>query len=286
MASTQWILTNLALSLGTVTLGSLVPNIHLPHKDAFFVDNLVQTGDLQIHQQKAFKGLMNSSQSSSLQARISKLFSASAHSASPTSNELATREGRIYELKNPKAKFKQLCTLQSARDWIEDGIRENEKSYFIIGISTFFDGEIKFSKAQSRGLSTAIDVPIDGGAMNGGAALLAGDIAIVGLSASHESNQENSFSSTVPGEQIYAVCYRRVKFKPLTKKSVDTSRLADGDYWAFRVDETRATAAEETFVLAELDDWTVVEDHVLPGANIESVEDGQREFFWLDNNSL
>ena len=41
MASTQWILTNLALSLGTVTLGSLVPNIHLPHKDALRVADLV-----------------------------------------------------------------------------------------------------------------------------------------------------------------------------------------------------------------------------------------------------
>jgi len=285
MASTQWILTNVALSLGSVTLGSLVPNIHLPHKDAFRAVDLDDTKDVQVHRQEAFKGLMNSSKSSSFQARISKLFSASANSASPTSNELATREGRIYELKSPKAMFKHLCTLQSTRDWLEDGIREGEQSYFIIGICTFFDGEISVSKAQSSGVSTDIDVPVDGGALSGGATLLAGDVATVGLSASYERSQENVFSSKVPGEQIYAVCYRRVKYKALARKSVDTARLADGDCWAFRVDETRATAAEETFVLAELDDWTVVEDHALPGAQIDRGQDGQREFYWLDDDS-
>lgn len=285
MASTQWILTNVALSLGSVTLGSLVPNIHLPHKDAFAAVDIDPTKDVQEHRQEAFKGLMNSSTSSSFKARISKLFSASANSASPTSNELATREGKIYELKSPKVMFKHLCTLKPTRDWLEDGIREGEKSYFIIGICTFFDGEISVSKAHSSGVSADIDVPVDGGALSGGTTLLAGDATTVGLSASHERNQENVFSSKVPGEQIYAVCYRRVKFMPFERKNVDTARLADGDCWAFRVDETRATAAEETFVLAELDNWTVVEDHRRPGAQIERGQDGQREFYWLDDDS-
>ena len=278
MASTQWILTNIALSLNSVTVGSLVPDIHLPHKDAFRVVDLVQEEDLHIHHQDASKGLMNYSKSSSLQARLSKLFSASAHSALPSSSELSTREGKIYELKNPKAMFKKLCADQSARDWLEDGIRENEKSYFIIGISTFFDGEISVSNAKSKGLSADVNVPIDGGAVGGGKAK-------VGLSASHETNQENTFSTSVPGEQIYAICYRRVKFKPLTRKSVDSARLAEGDCWAFRADEFRGTVAEETLVQVELDDWTVVEDHVSPGAKMDSVKDDDRELFWLDDNS-
>ena len=67
---------------------------------------------------------------------------------------------------------------------------------------------------------------------------------------------------------------------------METARLEDGDCWAFRVDETRGTAAEEITVQVELDDESVVEDHTLPGGNLESVEDGEREFFWSDNNSL
>ncbi|KAK3166689.1 hypothetical protein OEA41_009814 [Lepraria neglecta] len=130
------ILSNIPYNLDEVALASLVPNLKNPNQDALLTSQTLHKGvDFSIRNATNFHGNLASTDAKWLGLHLSRLILLLGQHAPDDSFHLGASEGRVYELKQPKARFRNLCgDLESrVRKWMQESIEDNQDSYLIFG---------------------------------------------------------------------------------------------------------------------------------------------------------
>jgi hypothetical protein len=166
--------------------------------------------------------------------------------------QISAFEGHIYELRSRKAIFKALIARDDVREWLQEGILTDDKSYMVVGYRTFSDASTTRQAQASREVAGQVDLPLADAAVGipGAGQVLGLDVSAgAGRAVSSDSNQQAKF----PGERIYAVCYRRVKFGFIRK--VDNAQLEGTNQWIMYPETKGAVTDEDAEVVdADLDD--------------------------------
>lgn len=180
-----------------------------------------------------------------------------------------------YRLNNAGEWYDLMIGREDSRKWLQRMIVERGvKVYLVVGYRTLFNASVARAAMRERSGEAKLEVPLPEAVCESLAAAqeimgaLKGDSSL-GLSASYKSTQGEQKSYRVPGEQVYAIEYRQIKFKWFSKKNMDASMLASQSRWEVRY-ETRGKEADE--------------DNVVEAEMVDSMEDDE-EFFLHDQSS-
>ena len=148
--------------------------------------------------------------------------------------EINVPRGAKYLVRNSETAFKKACGDADVRAWLEEHvINEGRKAAMIVGMYTYTNATYSQNHQNQLGGRASGSDPTSTVNLN------------VALGAAAEEIDQHAFN--MPDEQIFAIEYKIVKFKPWTKKKVQEARLEDGqNRWeVFFGDRSKGAVANE-----------------------------------------
>ncbi|KAF9630329.1 hypothetical protein BFW01_g891 [Lasiodiplodia theobromae] len=238
------------LPLHAVPVGSLVCSLLEPHVDIFKqqlgpdVSPGFQTTALDL------SGFVQKSRETRFYAALTQLLNVHTQPGSAGGTHLASKAVKRYEMTSHREAFAELCASEDARAWLEESVRAGEKCYLIVGVTTVLDARV--SQAHAKRVATGVDLtaPVST-ALTGGIDVFGVLDPGVGFEKSRATEECVSFEA--PGEMIWAIAYRRIKFRSF-RKNVDTAFLDKAIHWKPMMNQRAKNAADEEELEVELDD--------------------------------
>lgn len=226
----RFLLQNSLLPLNSVQLGRLVLNAKNPQQD--FLDPL--SGQLQsesiIRPQENFEDILTLSRSSRLRSRITALLAISYENRDVKSASLTATKATTYQLLNSGAWFENACAIPETRQWLKRAIDRSSPIYLVVGYHTLTNARAT-ERVTSRGTT-------DGGARISGSSVFGATtpatlsyLLTSKVDRNRRINYSHSRSFDAPGEQIYAIQYRKVEFKWYSSRRIDNTSLEQDNRW-------------------------------------------------------
>jgi len=144
----------------------------------------------------------------------------------------------------------------------------------IVGYHTVFNAEVTQVRGQQSSWSTDVAIPVmdSVSAAAGVPGLPAGNLLDVGGGAEKKIEGTLACRYTAPGERIYAIQCRKVRFKWFSSRTLENARLEDGNtwqiYWRMRLEEDDDQA--DDILEAELEERTGFDE--LGGETVGRIE--------------
>ncbi|KAI9674028.1 MAG: hypothetical protein M1829_003871 [Trizodia sp. TS-e1964] len=242
-----------ALTPDAVPLGTLIPAITQPHQDGLpSPPHLTQGSDY----------------------LLSRLLQLSADDESGSTHQFAAREAYLYALTKPRRVFVALCAPPDVRDYVREEVEAGARHlFFVTGYCTFVDARIEKEVGARGTMGVRVDVPVGDILLGPGAAAGLADV-VAGAGHSHEYEQVKRF--TTPGERIYALSYRRVKFQWFSRGDIDKAELKESNCWIMTPDTKVDNDEDAEVVKADLEEV----DGEAEGFERFAMPDGPLQFFY------
>ncbi|MCJ1390660.1 hypothetical protein MMC18_003521 [Xylographa bjoerkii] len=203
------------IPIENLSLGRLVPDIANPTQDAYTTPNPTDE-DIQKAPQNTYKSLVASHKKTSVRAHLIALgFDMSRE----LDNKLIIDStiGKSYELREPTAWFSKICEAVEARRWLQTMDDNNRDIFFVSGFRTWSNATVTVEKTRGTSYGGDGDLPVDTIASLAGTALPVSLGLGLGAGSTVERSKTEKVSYYAPGEQVYAIQYRRVKLNRSTK---------------------------------------------------------------------
>lgn len=266
---------NSLLPLTAVQLGCLVLNAQHPLQD--FFEPLSHTeAQIATSTQNNFTEILDSSRATKLRTYLTRLVSSSYSNEDSSTVQLSTLRATTYQLINSGDWFQKVCKIEATRKWLESAIERGHDVYLVVGFHTLCDAKfaMRIESASHEGGQALVPV---GNLVTGGVDGLFGDgVLDVGLGGSHQKSQGHKKSFMAPGEQIYAVQYRKVNFKWFSSRNIDKAFLEADNRWKIFWNARGQETGEDDVVEADIDDDIELET----SCEIYGTEDGKEEFMF------
>lgn len=238
------------LPFGVVKVPSLICSLENPHVDNFSsVDPVTSDGKVFRTSIQALKGLLSDTSSLQFGAALTKLLNIdlTPHDDASRISVESKAVGR-YEVLQQKTMFAELCKLPQAREWIEEGIKDGQASYMLVGAMTVFDAKVIQEGSSEHQYGGSVTIPITEIAEHG-IDVLDGMLDPT-FSAKWTGGDTEKLSYSASGEMVWAISFRRIKFKMFRKKRVDTAYLEKTIHWTPLVKQRSSFAKEEAEALS------------------------------------
>lgn len=224
------ILTPFFLPQDSIKLGRFVTRVDHPHQNHHDPPSAGQPRAL-LSVLDSFTGEHETASHSTFNASLTSLLSASFSKRAKINIRVATDRVKTYTLDNSDNWFDEAIGLAATRAWIERALDRGEDIYMIVGYRTVMNASISQASILVNSAGGQTTAP---GTLS---LTAAGIIAPIGglLAASVGTNQQGldgAISQFVaPGEQVYALEYRKLCHRWLSSKHVDNSRLSGVRQW-------------------------------------------------------
>jgi hypothetical protein len=216
------------LALEAATLGRLIKNPENPHQDFLDLD-LLPPNLKPRHVTSNFDGFINiakSSRSADLEFVLTKFASVFFESGEKSLERLMACKATEYVVLNSGNWYDTLCGEPTARLWLEKAfIAGSQSVYLITGYRTLEEARLHQQRDNDMGAGGNVTLP------TGQIAGVPSDAPDVGVRGGHQVVESAGRAFTVPGEKIFAVQYRQIKFKWYARKDVDASFLEPNNRW-------------------------------------------------------
>ena len=235
-----------------IVLGSLVPDERYPNQDALVLTELREDIDFKRRLDNNFSDNWHTETAASFRAKITKLFSASLEGKTEGHVEIAAKDGSQnlksfeYALCQPRDHFRRLCDNVGVKRWLEERYMDSDEPCLVIGYRSLLDASVRIVNSESGKAAAAGRLPV-------GAA--AGDPSPDSaldpeLKAEYSRAAGHDTAFVAPGERVFAVAYRKVRFAFFT--GMDGQRrmsLGKDNCWKPVTRGRKATTPEEEEVI-------------------------------------
>jgi hypothetical protein len=218
------------LPLTSVHMGRLVVNVDEPHRN--YLDPIpAETPNVLEKSTQDFAAVRRAATDQNLSSKLTNLISASRATGNKTFTSATSSQHKTYLLDNAALWFVKALEIEATRKWIEDAIRSGDEVYVVVGYITMLDARIFESNSSASSSAGEIQAPLEASLAAVGAVIPGGVIGNVGLAGHQTRGQETLRQCTVPGEQICAVQYCKVRFNWFRSSDVQKSKLEKGNRW-------------------------------------------------------
>lgn len=232
MAGTTNLLLKHLLPGKAVELGRLVLSPEYPEQDYFQpTEPSVGPQDILTQSLDHFEQTLGQANESGLKAYISKLLSGGHKAQSKSKMHIVSATCTTRQLQNSGLYLDQLCASRPGQFWLERAIRRDQDVFLVTGIKTVLDASIQDETCGGSDLDAKVRAPISDAATAGGVPIPIDGMLDVGVEAEWATTQASNTSFTAPGEQIFAVQYRKLRFARFSSCKVEDARLEKGDAW-------------------------------------------------------
>lgn len=252
--------TSLLLPLKIVRLGRFVTSIEQPLES--YHQPPLATPTTEIFSEYEYAEHDQQSSGVNFGTSVTSLFSTAFSRRAASQVRVEPRVFRTYALDNSEERFDEAVTLPETKKWIESAAIRGRKIYMIVGLCTMTDTRFVQTYSREQGTQGQATAPVSlslaaAGAVVPFASLI--DPTIKGEFAKFAGNETRVFA---PGEQICTIQYREVKYKWLSSRSLNNSRLSKTRQWCCMQGDRRDAYEDE-----------VEDDEDAIGVDIEDVED-------------
>ncbi|KAF2469218.1 uncharacterized protein BDR25DRAFT_394543 [Lindgomyces ingoldianus] len=236
-----------ALGLGYLTLYPQDPaqDSYLPDPDSFS-DSDVITQHLE-----NFSHILDRTTISRFHAFLSSAIRSAYSNKNVSEIDIASALCVTRQLRNTEGIFRKICQLPSARRWLERAIRRRQHVYLVVGLKTLTDARISQGKSRAIEAEAEVKVPTTLAAAASGVVLPLGDLLDVSAGLSHQKQDNEKISFVAPGEQIFAVQYRKIEFARFSGRDIDKASLELGNTWKIYVEARGGEEEAEEVVHAK-----------------------------------
>lgn len=233
------------LPLSAVTLGRFVISQDEPQQDYHDPDITISPATA-TNTQLNYDCSSKSEEDVKLATKLTSFLSAKFSTRSNSKVKITSRQAKTYYLHNVGQYFREAVKSEETQRWIVDRIADgDDKIYIITAFHTLLDAQITEGSGKSGVTGGEVGIPVS-------AALAASGVIIpmaetldsgIGGSKGHQESEHKHF--TAPGEQIFAVQYRKVKFKWFASKDVDHMILEKTSWWK-RYDKPKSRGSKDS----------------------------------------
>lgn len=219
------------LSLGSVQLGRFVLNpksplqrFHDPLPDRPTACDYNTCSQSDVEQTETF------AKCSRLGSYLSSLLSISCERQSGNLTTIRSPLATTHELRNSSGWFEEACGKPETREWIGEAVKDDSDIYLVVGYLVVQDTDIstwKMSDVKAKMTTQCPTIPLHIGATATGLP--------PGLLGSCGTAHNFLLVFTAPGDQIYAVQYRKLKFKWFSRPE-SSSFLEKKSRWEFSME--------------------------------------------------
>lgn len=254
--------TTIPFTLDDILLASLVPTVKNPHQDALAPPTAPKKDeDYKIRDLIDFKDKISNDSHVTLRSQLSKLFTLLHESSQGKEFDISSISVQAYELTQPKIFFRELCRLQTVRDWIQQEIEDGDNIFFITGYYTFRDAKVQYQSHNTSNSKAKMGLPV-GEVLAGGVPVPGiGEDANLDAEAERGTGSSTDESWKAPGERIFGIWYRKVSFKWFKEKSGETTVMGRTNRWRM-VSDDRADEVEAEVVEVDLEDEDEAESEI------------------------
>ena len=245
------------LPLSAVSLGRFVISLDHPHQD-FHNPTIDASPDITENVQTQYESLHHSAKHENITSQLTTFLSSSFAKRLKTSIRITADQAKTYYLNNAGQWFRDIVKSQETQEWIERTIDEGEDIYVIVAYHTLMNARVleQLGGQSSTGGSLAIPVST---ALIASGVVVPFNVADPGLSGFRGRIEDSQRQFIAPGEQIYAVQYRKVRWGWFSRNKVDEITLGTKAWWE-RYDGLRNLQGEtEDIIEVELEDENILE---------------------------
>jgi hypothetical protein len=240
--SSHKIFTTAPFYVDDVPLGTLVPDVRYPNQDALIVYATVPTEHFSKRPQHKLQGSLENEKNRSLVMQLTKLLRLSAGKSKQDNLFLKAEAGWIYELRQPKAYFKEICSKDEVRVWLREGLEQQLDSYFVLGLRTFQNTSVGKGEKDAKQLGLSATVPV-GEVVRANTGVDIGDAANVKVDIDTSEKHDGSEAFETSEELVYAIEYRKILMK---KRDPNSPPVLDKDnVWRYYSDNRVASGGGE-----------------------------------------
>lgn len=224
------LLSQFFLPLSAVSLGRFVTSFEEPHQDYHDPMDRIHADtleEIQIRYESSYRKIIDrnltSHLTSFLSSSFSKRLSAFIH--------VRADQAKTYHLNNPGQWFRSAVQSQETRKWIEKILDEGEDIYVVVAYHTLQDARItEYIGTQSSVGGNAV-IPVSTALAASGVVVPFGNLVDPGLEGFRSGAEDEQRRFIAPGEQVFAVQYRKVRSKWFARNTVDEMTLAKKTWW-------------------------------------------------------
>jgi hypothetical protein len=221
MMPSRFVLNDQFFSPEDIQLASLIPNIRDPELDALESPTPLTPKDYTIRVVRDYSTFLQRHTDTRVQLFLSRIAQLFVGRSRRSDIGLSARLGRIYTLRKPGAMFDMLCKDTDVREWLQERIEDRSDVYLVIGLHTLFDTRAEEGAQLAQHYAGTLELPLE-------------EVAAapnVGFSGGYEQGQDAANSYVAPGEQIWGIRVKKLKFKTFQVHEVDRMRLARDSVW-------------------------------------------------------
>jgi hypothetical protein len=214
------------------------PSQHPPHDHVFVV--AAYTGEHQTTGHSAFGTTLTSLMSASYSKRAGAKFC------------VATDCLKTHALDNSDSWFDDVTSLSGTRSWIERAIDRGEDTYLIVGFHTITNAKISNESIVGNSMSVEMNLPAALSLAAAGIVLPLATPLDPGVGAQRKARDSSRSEFVVPGEQVCALQYRKVRHKWLSSKRLNKARLSAMRQWSSMETSRDEEEGEDDVIEVEL----------------------------------
>ncbi|KAL0631640.1 hypothetical protein Q9L58_009496 [Maublancomyces gigas] len=215
-----------------IQLGRLVLNAKEPHQD--YVDPFgIQNShpDFSTNSQTNFLETQKFSKSSRLRPYLGTDFCISYERQDTSFATLTAPLATTHDLNNSGAWFLKACAAIEARKFLENAMNNRSNVYLVVGFRTVHSGSLVKGSTWIKGQTMDGGVPIR--LLTGGISVSAIGMgaAAPSVKATVDARRDRERMFTAPGEYVFAILYRKIKFKRLSSRHIKNMYLEPANRW-------------------------------------------------------
>lgn len=240
----------------SVALGRLVRNANRPHQN--YIDPLPpRPGPAESHivHHTNFSETRKFSKDSSVRFSLGELVQLVSKNDNTSTATLTAPNTTTYDLSNSDDWFRDTCKQEDSRRWLEEAIDKNQNVYLVVGFRTAQHASLTSSVSTKKASRAAGELPL-----RSLAPLTLLDPALLSPigGGTQSRGRAIDLAFEAPGEQVFAVLYRKVKFSWLSSRKTKNMKLEVGNrwksVWEWRGPNDMAEDDEDDVLEAELTD--------------------------------
>lgn len=224
------------LSPERLGLGTLISSLTSPYQELHRPQIQPDAADIIREPQPSFRSIQHATDQRELRNQLTALLTASYGCESSEDISIESVVATSYFLENSGSFFRSICELEKTKEFLEIQIEGGRPVYLITGYHTVLDAAISHTRSRAHCVSGDVSLPVAeiASAAAGVPGLVPqplGSLTNVGAGVTVGSRVGTEMQYMAPGERIYALQARKVRFKWYSKKDVDRAFLEKGNRW-------------------------------------------------------
>jgi hypothetical protein len=211
-------------------LGRLVTSVDHPHQD-YHDPAYNHPPNPSVDTREQYRGTIPKTRSPGFTSAFTSLISTSLEKHAKRRVRISADFVKTYTLENSSKRFEEATSSDDTRCWLERAIDQGDDLYFIVGFTTVTKARITYEFTGSGEYRGQASLPA-GLSLNVATVQAAtGDLTGSQADSSHGSEAGVVEQFIVPGEQICAIQYRKIRHRWLSSKNIDKATLAKEPRW-------------------------------------------------------